>query len=221
MHVRQLPAVLAVTHQQLPGHGRLHAFLDAVASGFEGVVAQPLLDHRIPHQRRQQCQAHGHRPAAGQMDRAQAGPEQHGAQGVAEESRDHPPGEILGQVLGAFGHVRLEHDEDDALGELLAVDQEVTEGRQRGQPEQQAEPARDATGALGKEQHGDQPQAAEQEGLAKTAETAGAGDLDQQLGDTREIPEEQEEPAQAGPVERPLLGLVYIETHKDPPQVEP
>ncbi|MCY1292877.1 hypothetical protein D9M70_421190 [compost metagenome] len=208
MHLGQLLAVLAVAHQQLPGHGRFHALLEAVAGRLEGLVAQPLLQRRIANQRRQQRQAREHRLAARQMNRTQPRPQQHGTQGIAKEGRHHPPGEILGQVLGAFRHVRFEHDEDDALGEFLAVDQEVAESRQGGEPEQQAQSRRNSPGTPREEQHRDQPQAAEQEGLAESAETTSAGYLDEELGNTREIPEEEEEPAEPGPVEPTPSSLV-------------
>ena len=41
----------------------------------------------------------------------------------------------LHQVLAAFRHVRFEHDENDALGELLPINQEITKTPQRAQPQ--------------------------------------------------------------------------------------
>src|SRR3546814_6610214 len=59
--------------------------------------------------------------------------------GVGQEGRHHPPGKILRHVLAGFGHVRFEHDEDDALGKLLLIDEEITQAGHGAGPQHDAD----------------------------------------------------------------------------------
>nr|GFD44022.1 hypothetical protein [Tanacetum cinerariifolium] len=63
-----------------------------------------------------------------------------------------------------------------------------------------ANDGRHDSGLVGEQEHGREPDAAHHERLTKPCEAGNAGQLNKQLGDTGKIPEEDEQPDQAGPV---------------------
>ena len=120
---------------------------------------------------------------------------------MCQEGQHHPPGKVLGQVFARFRDVRFEHDEDDALGKFLLIDEEIAEAGQGASPQHNANNRREHASAGGEEQHRGQPDCAHDEGLTEAGKARGAGQLDQQLSDAGKVPEEQKQPAQACPVE--------------------
>ncbi|MCY1181598.1 hypothetical protein D9M73_221110 [compost metagenome] len=98
---------------------------------------------------------------------------------MGQERRHHPPGKVLGHVLAGFGHVRLEHDEDDALGKLLLINEEVTQARHGARPQYDADHGSHDAGLPGEQQHRRQPEGAHDEGLAESAKAGGASQLDE------------------------------------------
>lgn len=202
LHAGQLLAVLLVADQQLPGHRRLHARLDLVQGLVEWTaLAYQLLVEGIADGR--DDQQHGHRRGAEarQVHRPQAPPEQDRNQAVEHQAEGHPGIEILAEVLAGFRGVRLEHHEDHALRKFLVIDAEIAQADQRGGPQHQPDDRGQRLGPAREQQHRREPDAAQHHGVAEAGEAAVAGGQQEQLGDTGEEPEEQEQPAQAGPVD--------------------
>ncbi|MCY1243661.1 hypothetical protein D9M72_566860 [compost metagenome] len=98
---------------------------------------------------------------------------------MCQERRHHPPGKVLGHVFAGFSHVRLKHDEDDALGKLLLINEEVTQARHGARPQYDADHGSHDAGLPGEQQHRRQPEGAHDEGLAESAKAGGASQLDQ------------------------------------------
>lgn len=134
MHVVQLFGVATVRHDHLPRHGGFDTGFKAIDGLFHVVTGGYLLDQRITHHRHNNRCGCQHRLAARQVDRAQARPQEYGEGGVGDERQHDPPGKILGGVFAGFRDVRLEHDEDDALGEFLLVDEEITQAGHGARP---------------------------------------------------------------------------------------
>ena len=129
---------------------------------FKGLFDQRVADH-CEHDR-QGC---GPGLGAGQVHRAQACPEENRERGMRQEGQHHPPGKVLRHVLAGFRGVRLEHDEDDALRELLLVDKEIAKAGHGAGPQHHADHRGHDPGAGGEHQHRRQPQGAHHECLAK------------------------------------------------------
>ena len=212
LHVAQLLQIFAIAHHQLPWHRRLDPRLELFQGSWPVTVLVDLLAERVSQQSNKQCQAEHQCLVAAECEGPYTLPQQPGAEGVEQVHRHHPPGEILGEVLAAFGHVRLEHDKDHALRELLAVDAEVAQSHQGAGPQQQANAAGNRPRPRRKQQHRNQPEGTEQKRLAKTGKAGGAGQLDQQVRHPGEIPEEQEQPAQACPIPT-LLPTHHLRLH--------
>ncbi|MNF94385.1 hypothetical protein D3C84_770950 [compost metagenome] len=181
-----------IRHSHLPRHGRLDAGFELLETFSETACAQGLLDQWVADHRDHNGRRSQQGLAAWQVHRAQARPQEPGECGVGEEREHHPPGKVLGHVFARFRHVRFEHDEDDALREFLLIDEEVTEAGHRARPQHHADDRGHHSCLTGEQQHRRQPDGAHHERLAKAGETGGAGQLDQELGDAGEIPEEQE-----------------------------
>ncbi|MNX92837.1 hypothetical protein D3C86_1249920 [compost metagenome] len=98
---------------------------------------------------------------------------------MGQERRHHPPGKVLGHVLAGFSHVRLEHDEDDALGKFLLINEEVAQARHGARPQHDADHGSHDAGLPGEQQHRRQPDGAHDEGLAESGKAGGASQLDQ------------------------------------------
>ncbi|MNO99820.1 hypothetical protein D3C76_916010 [compost metagenome] len=192
LHVGQGVEVAVISHCHLPWHRRLDAGFEFLEALGEAAGTHRLLDQRITDHGNQDGGGCHQGLGARQVHRAQAGPQEIAHCSVREEGRYHPPGKVLGHVLAGFGHVRFEHDEDDALGKFLLIDEEVTEAGHRARPQHHADDRGHHSCLTGEQQHRRQPDGTHHERLAKAGETGGAGQLDQELGDAGEIPEEQE-----------------------------
>ncbi|MCY1355757.1 hypothetical protein D9M69_421930 [compost metagenome] len=179
LHAGQGFQVAVIGHGHLPWHRRLDAGFELVEAFGETAGACGLLDQRITDDRHD----NGHRGhdglATGQVHRAQACPQEPGKSGVCQERRHHPPGKVLGHVFAGFSHVRLKHDEDDALGKLLLINEEVTQARHGARPQYDADHGSHDAGLSGEQQHRRQPEGAHDEGLAESAKAGGASQLDE------------------------------------------
>ena len=167
LHVVQLLQVAAIGNHHLPRHCRLDPALKAFQGGGQVVVLDRLLDQRVADNRDKDGHGCGPGLHAGQIHRAQAGPQEHGKSGMRQEGQHHPPGKVLGHVFASFRDVRFEHDEDDALREFLLIDKEVAQAGHRARPQHDANDRGHCAGLLGEHQHRGQPDGAHHKGLAK------------------------------------------------------
>ena len=192
LHVVQLLGVATIGDDHLPRHGRLDAGFETIDGQFHGFAGGDLLDQWVAHHRQDDGNGCHDGLAARQIHRAQARPQEDGEGGVGNERQHDPPGKVLGGVFAGFRDVRLEHDEDDALGEFLLVNEEITQARHGASPQHHADQGGEQARTTREQQHRRQPQRTHEEGLAEATEAGGAGQLDKKLGNTREIPEKQE-----------------------------
>jgi hypothetical protein len=138
LHVVELFGVAAIGDDHLPRHGRLDARFKAVDGIVQGVAAGNLLDQRVSDNGHQDRRCRHQGLAARQVHRSHAGPQENRYGGVGNKGQHDPPSEVLSGVFTGFRDVRLEHDEDDALGKLLLVDEEVTQACHGAGPQHHA-----------------------------------------------------------------------------------
>ncbi len=135
----QLLTILVIAGDKLPRGRRFHAGCQAVEGFLERLMVDNAVHHnRVQDQAIQQRKRHQPAPWRGNVNRAQAGPEENSHGRIDQRDEDNLQAEVLAQVFAGFVGVGLKHHEQHALRELLPVDNEIAQRRQRRRPQHHA-----------------------------------------------------------------------------------
>ncbi len=127
-------------------------------------------------------------------DRTQARPQEDGHCRIAQRHQYQLQAEVLAHKFTGLAGVGLKHDVQNALRELLPVNNVVAQRGERGEPQNNADNRRRCTYTLRKEQQRNQPQGTEQQGVAQAHGAAVAGDNNGDLQDGREVTDKEQGP---------------------------